>query len=79
MIPQLVIDKVVLTSTERVPVLCPTYEFSKKIKKVTKIVNPVPATSHEVKIVAIAYLDPVIKYLTLCTLRVFAIRERFNF
>lgn len=68
LIPEPFVDKVVEKGGEYVPIVGPAFKYGRKAIKVTKMSNPVTATTRSVGYLVSACTGPVVKYPALCTL-----------
>ena len=59
-IPHSLVDKAVSVGTEYVPIVGPAYKYSRKAIKITKIANPVKASTRAVGYLVSACSGPVI-------------------
>ena len=67
-LPQPLVDKTVSIATEYVPIVGPAFKYSRKAMKVTKIADPVKASTRAVGYLVSICTGPVLKYPALCAM-----------
>lgn len=66
--PKPLVKKLASVSADYLPVVGPMFKFTTKASKITKMADPVRASSRGVGMVVIACTGPIIKYPALCAL-----------
>lgn len=67
-IPQPLVEKALSKATEYVPIAGPAFKYGRKAMEVTKIANPVKASTRAVGYLVAACTGEVLKYPVYCSL-----------
>jgi hypothetical protein len=67
-LPRSLVDKTMSVATEYVPIVGPAFKYSRKAMKVTKMTDPVKASTRAVGYLVSACTGPIIKYPALCAM-----------
>lgn len=67
-IPNAIVEKVVSDGSEYVPVIGSAFKYSRKAMKITKMTDPVRASTRAVGCLVAACTGPVVKYPALCSM-----------